>query len=351
MPFTVPTFQAILARIKADFRSVLGVDPQASTVEYALVRAEAAQSKGQYSYGAYIKAQSFPDTADEAHFWRWAAVWGVYQLPATCWSGTYRFTGTAGNPIPVGTELSRADGQLYVTSNATTIGTGGSVEVAIAGKPGYEGTANNCDPGQPLTLSTPLAWTDSEGVVVSTLIDGADLESQAQGLTRLLAVIQSNVPAGGVGDYVAWALEVPGVTRAWEYVIGPGAVAIAFVRDNDGPGVAILPDPAEAEQVRAHVQSKAPITVTVSIATLAPVMVNFTMSVLPNTADVKAAVNLELADFFLREATPGATLDISRMNAAISAAAGETSHVLTAPVANVVTAQSQMAILGTVTFT
>src|SRR6187431_96982 len=129
MAFTVPTFQAILARIKGDFRAVLGVDPQAATIEYALVRAEAAQSKGQYAYGSYIKAQSFIDTADEAHFWRWAAVWQVYQLPATCWTGTYRFTGTAGTPIPVGTELSRADGQLYITSNAVSIGTGGTVDV------------------------------------------------------------------------------------------------------------------------------------------------------------------------------------------------------------------------------
>lgn len=350
MAFTVPTFQAILARIKADFRAVLGVDPQAATIEYALVRAEAAQSKGQYSYGSYIKAQSFPDTADEAHFWRWAAVWGVYQLPATPWTGTYRFSGTNGTPIPIATELSRADGQLYVTGNAATIASE-IADVTITSKLGYEGTAGNNDPGQPLTLSTPIAGVDSEGVVVSTSIDGADVETQAQGLTRLLGVIQTTASGGGIGDYVAWAREVPGVTRAWEDALGAGAVAVAFVRDNDGPGVAILPDPAEAEQVRAHVQSKAPITVTVSITTLTPVLVPFTLAVVPNTPDVQAAVELELADFFLREAYPGATLDISRIHAAISAAAGETSHTLTSPIGNIATAQNEMAVLGTVTFT
>ena len=350
MAFTVPTFQAILARIKADFRAVLGVDPQAATVEYALVRAEAAQSKGQYAYGAYIKAQCFPDTADEQHFWRWAAIYGVYQLPATPWTGIYHFTGANGTPIPAGAELSRADGQLYETDQAVTIASG-IADVGITAKLGFEGTLANNDPGQPLTLSTPIASIDSEGVVTATTIDGANVESQAQGLVRLLGVIQTPTTGGGIGDYVGWALEVPGVTRAWEYVLGPGAVGVAFVRDNDGPGVAILPDPAEATQVQAHVQSKAPITVIVSSVPLTAVLVNFTMAVVPNTADVQEAVRLELEDFFRREAEPGATLDISRINASISAAAGETSHTLTAPIANVVTAPDEMAIMGTVVFT
>jgi len=347
VPFTVPTLQAILARIKADFRAVLGVDPQTSTIEYALVRAEAAQSKGQYSYGAYIKDQGFPDLADEQHFWRWAAIWGVYQLPPTPWKGTYKFTGANDVDIPAGTELSRSDGQLYATDVLITL----PGDVAITAKLGYEGTLANCDDGQPLTLSTPITDVDSEGVVLSTSVDGTDVESHEDGLTRLLGVIRTPASGGGPGDYVTWAREVPGVTRAWETALGAGAVAVTFVRDNDGPGAAVLPDPGEIEDVRAHVQSKAPITVVVSVTTLTANTVNFVMSVVPDNPTVRQAVEAELEDFFVREAEPGATLDLSRMNAAISAAAGETSHVLTTPAADVTSTPSQMPLLGTVTFT
>jgi len=354
--FSVPTLQAIIARIKGDFRAALGVDPQQATIEYALTRAEAGQSKGQYAYGTYIKDQGFPDRADAEHFWRWAAIWGVYQQAPAPWRGLYEFSGASGVTIPAGTELSRADGQLYVTSAAVTLedvsafgSFTGSVE--IAAKLGYEGTLANCDDGQPLTLSTPIATVDSEGFVLSTSVDGSDVESQADALTRLLGVIQKTASGGGPGDYVAWAREVPGVTRAWEQALGAGQVSVTFVRDGDGTGAAILPDPGEIADVQAHVQSKAPVTVIVTVPAITALIVNFVMSVVPNTPEVKTAVQNELADFFLREAQPGGTLDLSRMNAAISAAAGETSHVLTSPNANVVATPTQMPVLGTVTFT
>jgi uncharacterized phage protein gp47/JayE len=72
-------------------------------------------------------------------------------------------------------------------------------------------------------------------VDANKLVNGSDIESIPDLRARLLERIQ-NPPSGGAAeDYVAWALEVPGVTRAWVYPkeMGAGTVTVRFVRDND----------------------------------------------------------------------------------------------------------------------
>lgn len=348
MAFEVPTLAAIVARCRADFRSEAGIDPLRRSIESALIRALAGQSKGQYAYATYLGEQAFLDRADETHFWRWAAIWGIYQEAATPWTGTVRFTGTNTTVIPIGTEIARSDGQLYTTDAAGTIALG-IADIAVTAS--VEGADGNNDDAQALTLSTPIAGIDSTCTVTSTDVDGADVESQADGLTRLLAQIQTPPSGGGTGDYVRLAREVAGVTRAWETSLGAGSVSVAFVRDNDGSGAAILPDAGELAEVLAHVQAGAPITVTVSVVTLTALTVNVTLSALvPNTTAVHTAITAELTDFFAREGSPGGTINLSRLNEAISAAAGETTHVMSVPAADVTATSTQVPILGTITF-
>lgn len=351
MAVETPTLAQIIARIKADFRSVLGVDPLRRSVEYALLRALAGQSKGQYGYIRYIFDQCFPDTADEAYFWRWAAIWGIYQQAATAWTGTYEFGGTNGTIIPAGTVLTRSDGLEYTVDADVTIAS----SVATAALTASEtGTDSNNDVGQVLTLASPIVGVTNDGEVLSTTVDGTDVETQADGLTRLLLRIQNGEsPRGGrEGDYVAWAREVAGVTRAWEFPLlaGPNSVSVAFVRDNDGSGSAIIPDAGERTAVETYVQSQAPITVEVHVIELSAVTVNLVFSALsPNTLAVENAIIDSVTDFLLREAEPGATISLSRLEEAISSATGETSHVLTTPAADIVLANDEIAILGTVT--
>ena len=85
---------------------------------------------------------------------------------------------------------------------------------------------------------------------------------------------------------------------------------------------------------------------------MAPVAVpvNFTLSVTPNTATVKAAVEAELRALILRDGKPGVALKISHIREAISIAAGEDDYVLTLPAANVAMATGQIATMGVVTW-
>lgn len=351
MAFQVPTLQAILARVKADFFSETQVQALRRSVEYALIRAFAGQAKGEYGFLSWIFQQAFADTAAETYFWRHAALRGIFQKAPTPWTGTYTFTGVDTTAIPSGTVLSRTDGWLYETTEDAEI-TGDDVTVPITASVDFEGSDGNNDVGDPLALASPITGIDNEGEVAESTTDGTDVETLADGLVRYLQDVRNPTSdGGGIGDYVRWALEVAGVTRAWEESIGAGEVSVAFVRDGDGSGSAILPDSGERAEVLAYVQEQAPITVTVSVVTLTANTVNFTMSVVPDTTAVRNAVEAELEDFFAREAEPGGTLDLSRINEAISSAAGETSHVLAVPAADVTSTSSQVPILGTVTFT
>ena len=353
MPLVQPTRAEILEQIKADMRIELGSDPLRRSVEYALARAEMGQSKNQYGFLKKIFRQCFPDTADSDSFWRWARIYGIDQKAPTPWQGTVTFTGVDTTVIPALTQIVRSDGATYETDAEHEIGedVSGEVTIACTAIADDYGTEANNDDGQPLSIVTPILDVDNACTVVETTNAGEDIEDAEDGLVRLLAHLRTPPSGGGPGDYVRWALEVAGVTRAWEFanLEAPNSVSVAFVRDDDGTGAAIIPDADERAEVLAYLNTKAPITVDVRVITLTALTVDVEVSELdPDTAAVLNAIEVSLEDFFLREAAPGATLALSRFSAAISGATGELSHVLDVPAAAVVATTAQIPILGTV---
>ena len=351
MSFSLPSFRDILTRAQTDLGGFSNGTVPRRSIEYVLARMLAGVSKGLYGYLTYILKQVFFDTADETNFWHWFTILGPPEgrKAAEFWAGTYEFTGTNGTNIPDGTQLQRPDGQLYETDGAVTISGGVAEADIIALEAGADG--NNED-GQVLSLALPVAGVDPDGEVTSTTTTGSDLESREDGQARLFQHLRTPPSGGGPGDYVRWALEVPGVTRAWEFanLEGPNSVSVAFVRDGDGSGSAIVPDSGERATVLAHLQTRAPITVTVYVITLTAVPLDVTLSSLdPDNADVRAAIEEELTDLLEREAEPGGTLALSKINEAISAAAGEEDHATSIPAADITYATDEIGIMGTLT--
>ena len=155
--------------------------------------------------------------------------------------------------------------------------------------------------------------------------------------------------AEALADYMKWAKEVPGVTRAWAYPLelGDSTVTVRFVRDDD---VSIIPDAQEVAAVQAYIEARRPVTANVTVVAPIAVPLPFTIQVVPNTQAVKDAVTAELAAVLRREAEPGGTILISHLREAISIAAGEADHVLLVPAANVTHGTGQIATLGVVTW-
>ena len=347
--FTRPTLQQLIDRIAADIEARLpGADARTRRSNLAvLARTQAGAIHGLYGYLDFLSRQVMPDTAEADTLDRHASLRGVTRTPSTAATGNITLTGTNGIVVPTGTELQRSDGARYKTTADATIASGTATAAVIASA---LGAAGNAVIGIVLTLTSPIAGiTNTATVAAGGLVSGTDQETDADLLVRLMEKIQTPPHGGAKADYVAWAKEVSGVTRAWCFPLegGAGTVYVRFVRDNDA---SIIPDAGEVAAVQAHLDDVRPVTAVVTVAAPTAVPLNLTIDLTPDTTAARAAVTAEIQDLVKREAAPGGTLLLSHIREAISLAAGETNHVLTVPAADVTYTNSQIGTMGTITW-
>jgi uncharacterized phage protein gp47/JayE len=348
--YSRPQLADIVQRVRTDVLSRLSTDDllrRADAEVYARVLGGVAH--GLYGFIDWLSDQVIYDTADVEFLERWCSIWGITRKVAAAATGTVTFVVQAGAYIPAGTALQALDGVQYqTTADAVVVGTSATAPLVAV----VAAAAGNRNAGQSLTLVSPVVGVQSTATA-GLLSGGADVETDDALRARLLARIQQPPQGGAASDYVAWSLGVSGVTRAWVYPqeLGAGTVTVRFVRDNDGTGAAIIPDGTEVAAVQAYIDARRPVTAQCTVVAPTAVPLNFTITGLtPSNAAVQAAVQTELQDLLLREATPGGTLLLSHIRAAISAAAGETDYALTSPVANVTNTVGNMTTMGTITW-
>lgn len=349
MPFARPTLDQILSRIQADLDSRLpGADARLRrSVLDVLAKVLAGGQHQLYGYLDWISRQTLPDTAESEQLDRHATIWGVTRKAATYASGTAIFSGQNGSVVPVGTELLRSDGLRYLTQAEGLI-SGGTATIAIECL--ESGTAGN-GAGVQGGLVSPIAGVQS---AVTLSAGGGEAQEGDEALRgRILRRIQQPPHGGAAFDYVTWALQVPGVTRAWclPQWMGLGTVGLTFVCDQQTP--TIIPDSSMVEEVQAWIDGEDVRPVTADVYVFAPTSkpLDITIAGLsPDTPSVRAQIEAEIQDLLTREAAPGATILLSHLREAISIAAGEHDHALTAPSNNFVCAPHELAILGVITW-
>lgn len=349
MPFNRPTLQELIDRAVNDINARLpGVDARLRRSNLnVLARVHSGAMHGLYGYLDFLQRQVIIDTAETEFLERWASIWGVPRKAAFAATGNATFTGVNGSVIPAGTVLLRSDGAEYATFADAVIVAGTAIAVATAAVPS---AAGNTDAGSLFSLASPIAGVNGVVTVAAGgLTQGIDAESDDELRARLLARIQQPPQGGASADYIAWALQVAGVTRAWVYPLelGAGTVVVRFVRDDDASPI---PDAGEVAAVQAYIDVRRPVTANLTV--IAPIAdaLNFTISVTPNTQAVKDAVQTELKDLIRREGEPGATLLLSHIREAISEAAGETNFNMTVPSADVTHLTGHIATFGAITW-
>lgn len=350
MPFSRPALADLIERSINDIEARLpGVDARLRRSNLnVLSRVHAGAVHGLYGYLDWLARQVIYDTAEAEILDRWATIWLTQpRKVATPAVGNTTFTGTNATLIPAGTVVQRADAVAFTTDADATISSG-AVTVAVTAS--VAGAAGNTDAATALTMVVPVAGVNGSATVAAGgLSQGSDTEADASLRARLIARIQQPPHGGADYDYIAWTLEVAGVTRAWVYPqeLGPGTVAVRFVRDDD---VSIIPDAGEVTAVQDYIDARRPVTAAVTVTAPVAVALNFTIAATPSTATVKDAITAELADLLLREAEPGATILLSHIRQAISIAAGENNYTMAVPSADVTHATGQMATMGTITW-
>ncbi len=352
MAFERPTLLTLIKRAEADVEANMpGADARFRRSNLnVLARVHAAAVHGLYGYLDWISRQILPDTAEAQILDRHAAIWlREGRLPAAYAGGSVVASGTSGSIIPGGSVIARADGVTYTSTSDVTVTGGQALVAVICDEPGQVG---NTIAETEMSLLSPIAGVNAALTVSDNGISGgADIESDSALRARLIARIKQPPHGGAAHDYVAWALEVPGVTRAWVYPgeMGVGTVSVRFMRDGDADPI---PGADAVAFVHAYIDERRPVAVKgLYVAAPIPTPLNFTIeALLPGSAAVRAAVDAELREMLLREAKPGGTILLSHIRAAISTAAGEIDYSLVTPVANVTHTTGQMAVMGTITW-
>ncbi len=349
MAFIRPTLTTIIARVRGDIeskmagadsrlrRSVIGV--------WAIVIGGMADAL--YGLLDFVWKQILPDQAEGAYLDTRHNFWGVLRKGVTPARGSVSVTGTTGAIVPLGTVLVRSDAVEYLTLAAVTLVAGAAVLLVEARVGGVSG---NADAAQRLTFSSPIAGVNAQGLVaVGGLIGGSEEESDDALRARIITRIQQPPRGGNRDDFVNWALEVPGVTRAWltPHEMGPGQLTLRFVMDGR---VDIIPQPADIAAVLAYVDAKRPVGRPMFVLAPIAVPLNMTIRAVPPTLDVRNAITEEIADLLRREAAPGGTLLISHIREAVSLAAGEMDHEIIVPFGNVNFTVGSIPIPGVITW-
>lgn len=375
MPYERPTLSELRAEASADIAASLpGVDP---LLRFSNLRVLAAilagMSNEHYGYIDWVAQQAVPFTATDEFLYAWGALKNVY-LKAATFAGDATTNGggavtfsncTAGVPIPSGTPLARGDGATFKTT-ALVVVNGGGVAVCLV-KADVAGADGNCDLGTTLVLATSIPGIQSNSIVTTAVTGGADIETQDEFRSRMLQVYANPPQGGAAADYIDWALQVAGVTRAWcrPLIMGPGTVMVYFMEDDvrsafggfpqGTNGVAALETrdfPATGDQlvVANYIYPLRPATALVYAGAPTNSPTAFTINGIANVL-TRAAIGLAIDEVFRRSASPGGTTNLLEIEAAIAAVPGSAGAVITSPVANIVAAAGALSTRGAITWT
>lgn len=345
MPYTTPDFATIRERMLRDARNLDPTAPADGDSDL-FVRSSCVASavEGLYDYQAWLARQLLPDTADTEYLEAHAGLRGIVRKVAVAASGTATFTGTPGVVLQSGASLKSAAGTLYQTTADGAVGDEGAVTVACAAV--SAGAVSDLI-GDTVTLMQPP--TGIEAVGTATITGGADAESDASLLSRLLDYMQNPPGGGNAADYRRWAKSVAGVGEAYVYPLRQGAGTVDIVIAGDG----VIASDEVVQAAQAYIDEQRPCTAKASTVIAAVALtVDVTLKILPATgytlqtltAPVREAVQATFAD-----CQPGSHVYLSVLIAAVSAVPGVADVAVVLPVSTVVPTAIQWPRCGSVT--
>ena len=325
MPWSTPTLRKVREMVRDDITaSLYGAAFIGNNVLRVMADAMAGLAHHVLRYIDWLALQLLPDTAEVEWLDRHGDIWltgpglGVGQpgvaigrKMATYATGVVTFTGIVGGVvIPMATRLEGGNGVAYETIEpAVTQSDGAPVGVRVRAIDA--GEAGNREAGDILSVQPALDGVDG-GTTVVEVGGGTDIESDDDLRMRVLQRIRQPPQGGALHDYVRWALAVPGVTRAscgpLEMGIGTVTVRVLFDdlrADNDG-----WPTEADLAVVTEYIDSVRPVAVK-DFWVLAPIKQYVDVHIgnlIPDTTEIRAAVEASLHEMFLNLAAPGQTI-------------------------------------------
>jgi uncharacterized phage protein gp47/JayE len=293
---------------------------------------------------------------------RHGSEWGVLPREATAADGVLLVPVAANTTILAGALFqTRERLRVRTTEDRGTIPAGTLAIPAVAVE---TGAAGNLPTGTLLDTVNPIPGVATGASVEAPGFAGGNPAEQTEVYRRrILDRIQRPPQGGAEHDYVAWMRDYPGCTRAWVQPrprrdpppappppYGIGSVVCRFVMDDTYPDG--IPPAAEVARMAQWLEVRRPVTAEVFVFAPTPLPIDVVVRDLqPNTGAVQDAVEDELRDMLFREGEPGAVLHRSWFWEAVSVAAGERSHTIDVPAAEIVALQpGELGVLGNLDF-
>ncbi|HDR8962479.1 TPA: baseplate J/gp47 family protein [Burkholderia vietnamiensis] len=343
MTFPLPTLPELIERVGGDLTSAADGALRRSD-QRALVRVHSGASHEMHGYLGWTARQILPDDCDEEMLLRHARLrLAVPRKDASAASGFVSASGAEGKTIDAGALLQADDQRRYLVVETTTI-RAGTAKVQVRAVDA--GVAGNIGAGVRLRFISPVVGVSDTVMVLDPGISGGTDQESVERLRQRVIRSYRLVPDGGNGDdYVTWALEVPGVTRAWcrPHYMGLGTVGVFFMRDDD---LNPVPDEQACATVKAYIERQRPVTAELYVLAPKPRAIDFDIRLSPDDEATRTAVVENLSDLLEREGALGVTVLESHLRQAISGARGERDHKLLQPVDDVALQPNEIPVMG-----
>ncbi|WP_340615101.1 baseplate J/gp47 family protein [Xenorhabdus thailandensis] len=356
MPYNAPSLSKLIARNQADIESRLrGTYARtAFRATNAIAYANAGNAAGLHDHLAWTSRQVVPHLADDDKLLEHCEFWGVWRKAATNANGTLTVTVSADTLIPDGTRWQRPDGITFESTEIVYAVTGDNAVSVSAIEAGRQG---NTAESVPLELISPVVNVQTQAIC-RYIGGGAEQESIDSLRSRLLFRVQYPPSGGNQYDYERWALEIPGVTRAWciPRYRGHGTVGVMFVMDEE-PN--IFPGADDLNRVNDYLTGHInPVTNQVEgkttgaeLIVMSPIakVINFVIRLSPNTEEVRNAVKANLK-IYLESLRPGGLSFLSEIRATVSNTPGEIDNTVISPASDIHAVENEIFVLGEITW-
>lgn len=364
----IPTTEEINDRIVSDIESSIG---QTSPLLFkAFNRVIALAISGVftilYKFGQWAIKQIFTITQDADSLELKGDQYDIPRKVATSSILTAGFVGDNGTIIPAGQQFrGNSNGLLYSVDIALEIIAGvasGDVNCLTSGEDG------NLINGSIITILQPISGLDNQATISATVTEAEDQEDIETYRARISEREKLPPQGGSLVDYILWAKEVAGITRAFAWGhrevsgISPGYVYVYPLNDDESSRI---PSTAKLTEVQEYIDdpARAPMqAVEINIPAMTEKVIDIDVTALdPNTATIRNAF-AENVEEYLLEREPQQFIDqidiknvISRSGIeAIYINSGAQSVTLTIDVDSVTMEDhellyNELAILGTIT--
>ena len=267
-------------------------------------------------YLDWIALQLMPDTAEKEWLDRHGQIWltnadgTTGRKGAALASGTVGFSGTPGVVVAAGTVVIAATGDTYETLDWLTLPDIALQPAEVAVRALNPGASGNQPSGSILSPQVPQTGVSST-VTVIDLRGGYDVETDEELRARVLDRIRKPPMGGDADDYVAWAMSIPAVTRAWcaPREMGPGTVTVRFMVDALRPPSGI-PTPEDVNVVEAYLDKVRPVAVK-DFFVMAPVpeYINMGISLANDSLNLRTQVTNSVTAMINTKAAPAHAVD------------------------------------------